>query len=58
MNWEEVRDLQVAYLKAGLANQDVVQDHAFFASLYHFATKNNIRYVISGGNYATRIRVL
>lgn len=53
MNWEEVRDLQVAYLKAGLANQDVVQDHAFFASLYHFATKNNIRYVISGGNYAT-----
>lgn len=53
MNWPEVRDLQLAYLKAGVANQDVVQDHAFFASLYHFAVDNNINYVISGGNIAT-----
>lgn len=53
MNWSEVRDLQIAYIKSGLANQDVVQDHAFFASLYHFAVKNKIKYVISGGNIAT-----
>ncbi len=53
MNWPEVRDLQLAYLKAGVANQDVVQDHAFFASLYHFAVDNKINYVISGGNIAT-----
>ena len=53
MNWPEVRDLQLAYLKAGIANQDVVQDHAFFSSLYHFAVSNKINYVISGGNIAT-----
>lgn len=53
VDWEEMRDLQLAYLKAGIANQDVPQDHAFFATLYHFAVKNNIRYVISGGNIAT-----
>lgn len=53
MNWPEIRDLQLAYLKAGVANQDVVQDHAFFASLYHFAVDNKIDYVISGGNIAT-----
>lgn len=53
MNWPEVRDLQLAYLKAGLANQDVVQDHAYFSSLYHFAVENKINYVISGGNIAT-----
>ncbi|MDR9498529.1 MAG: N-acetyl sugar amidotransferase [Hydrogenovibrio sp.] len=53
MDWQEIRDLQLAYLKAGVANQDVVQDHAFFASLYHFAVQNNIKYVISGGNIAT-----
>ncbi|MFY0640146.1 MAG: N-acetyl sugar amidotransferase [Bermanella sp.] len=53
MNWPEVRDLQLAYLKAGVANQDVVQDHAFFASLYHFAVSNDVNYVISGGNVAT-----
>jgi aminotransferase len=53
MNWNEVRDLQLAYLKSGVANQDVVQDHAYFASLYHFAVKNNIKHIISGGNIAT-----
>lgn len=53
IDWEEVKDLQVAFLKAGVANQDTVQDHAFFAGLYHFAVENNIRYVISGGNIAT-----
>ena len=53
VNWPEVRDLQLAYLEASVANQDVVQDHVIFASLYHFAVKNQIKYVISGGNIAT-----
>lgn len=53
MDWEEMRDLQVAYLRAGVANQDVPQDHAFFANLYHFAIKNGIKTVLSGGNIAT-----
>ena len=53
VDWEDMRDLHLAYLRAGIANQDVPQDHIFFASLYHFATKNKIRYVISGGNLAT-----
>jgi len=30
VNWNEVKDLQLAYLKARVANQDVAQDHAFF----------------------------
>lgn len=53
VDWGEVRDLQLAYLKSGIANQDVVQDHVIFSSLYHFAVENDIRYVISGGNIAT-----
>jgi len=53
VNWEEMRDLQLAYLKSGIANQDAPQDHAFFSSLYHFSVKNGIKYVISGGNLAT-----
>jgi N-acetyl sugar amidotransferase len=53
MDWDEIRDLQLAYLKSGVANQDVIQDHAFFSSLYHFAIKNNIKFIISGGNIAT-----
>ncbi len=53
MAWDEIRDLQLAYLKAGVPNIDVVQDHAFFASLYRFAVQNGIRYVLSGTNIAT-----
>lgn len=53
VDWEEMRDLHLAYLRAGIANQDVPQDHIFFASLYHFATANKIRYILSGGNLAT-----
>jgi len=53
MDWQEIKDLQLAYFKSGVANQDAVQDHAFFASLYHYAVQNNIKYVISGGNIAT-----
>ncbi|MBT7462346.1 MAG: N-acetyl sugar amidotransferase [Bacteroidetes bacterium] len=53
IDWEEMRDLQNAYLKSGIANQDVPQDHIFFSSLYHYAVKNNIKYIFSGGNIAT-----
>jgi N-acetyl sugar amidotransferase len=53
VDWEDMRDLQLAYLRAAVANQDVPQDHIFFASLYHFATSNGIRYILSGGNLAT-----
>jgi N-acetyl sugar amidotransferase len=53
IDWEEMRDLQVAFLRSGVANQDVPQDHAFFAGLYAYAKKAGIRWVLSGGNYAT-----
>ncbi len=53
IDWEEMRDLQVAFLRSGVANQDVPQDHAYFAGLYRFATEAKIRWVLSGGNFAT-----
>ena len=53
INWEDMRDWHLAYLRSGLANQDVPQDHAFFASLYRFAVQNDVRTVFSGGNFAT-----
>lgn len=53
VDWEEVRDLQLAYMRSGVWNQDVPQDHVFFANLYHYATSNNIRVLLLGGNLAT-----
>jgi len=53
IDWEEMRDLQLAYLKSGVENQDTPQDHVIFAALYRFAMDNHIRFVLSGSNYAT-----
>ena len=53
VDWDDMREVQLAYLKSGIANQDAPQDHIFFSSIYHFATKNGIRYILSGGNLAT-----
>ena len=33
IDWEEMRDLQLAFLKAGVPHIDVPQDHAFFATM-------------------------
>jgi aminotransferase len=53
VNWGTMRQLQLSYLRAAVANQDVPQDHAIFAALYHFASKSGVRYVLGGGNSAT-----
>jgi len=45
-----MKDLQISYLKSSVANQDVPQDHAFFAKLYDFANENGIKYVLTGSN--------
>ncbi|MDR7866275.1 MAG: N-acetyl sugar amidotransferase [Sporomusaceae bacterium] len=53
VDWDEMNDLQAAFVRSGLANLDVPQDHAFYAGVYKFAADNNIRYVLSGSNWAT-----
>lgn len=53
INWEDMKSFQLAYLKSGLPNQDIPQDHAFVAVLYNFAEKYNIKYILNGGNFST-----
>ena len=53
INWEEMKDLQVALLKSQIPHQDIAQDTAFFSTLYKFARQNKIKYVLTGGNYST-----
>ncbi len=53
INWEEMKDFQLSYFKAGVPNIDVPQDHAFVATLYNFAYKHKIKYILNGGNIST-----
>jgi N-acetyl sugar amidotransferase len=53
VEWQEMRDLQLSFLKASVLNQDIPQDHAFFSTLYRTARMFGIRHFLSGVNYAT-----
>ncbi len=53
INWEEMRDLQLAYFKSGVSHIDTPQDHAFFATMYKFAEANKVKYVLTGANLST-----
>ncbi|MFY0610401.1 MAG: N-acetyl sugar amidotransferase [Hyphomicrobiaceae bacterium] len=53
IDWEEMRDLQLAFFKSGVPHIDTPQDHAFFATMYKFATDHKVKYILTGGNYST-----
>lgn len=53
MNWPQFRDLQRAYFKASLIDQDVPTDHMIFGALYRIAREHDIKYIMSGNNFAT-----
>jgi N-acetyl sugar amidotransferase len=53
INWEEMKDLQLAFFKSGVSQIDTPQDHSFFATMYKFASKHNIKHILTGGNYST-----
>lgn len=53
INWNEMRDFQLSWLKAGVPHIDIPQDHAFIATLYNFCEKYKIKYILNGGNYST-----
>ncbi len=53
IDWEEMRDLQLAFFKSGVSHIDLPQDHAFFATMYNFAEKYKIKYILTGANIAT-----
>ncbi len=53
IDWEEMKDLQLSFFKSGVSHIDSPQDHAFFATMYKFASKYNVKYILTGGNYST-----
>lgn len=53
VDWREMRDLQLAYLRSGIANADTPTDHAFGYVAYHQAQKYGIKHILSGANYVS-----
>lgn len=53
VEWSEIRDIQLSFLRSSVLNQDIPQDHAFFSTLYRTAINQGVYNFLSGVNYAT-----
>ncbi|MBX9868555.1 MAG: N-acetyl sugar amidotransferase [Burkholderiaceae bacterium] len=53
IEWDEMRDVQRAFLRSGVLNQDFPQDHAFFATLLRVARDHDVRSFLTGVNFAS-----
>lgn len=53
IDWPEFKDLQRAFIKAGVVDIEMLTDHAIMAAMFDLAKRHNIKYVLSGTNIAT-----
>lgn len=53
LDWEEFKDLQVAFLKASTPDSEIPSDHAIWAVLGDTADRLRVRYIVSGFNVRT-----
>jgi N-acetyl sugar amidotransferase len=53
LEWEEFRNLQLAFLRASTPDSEIPTDHAIMATLYRVAIKHGVRWLIDGTNVAT-----
>ncbi len=55
INFEEMRQMQLAFFQTGHAGLDAPQDHAFIAQVDHFSQKLGVKYILNGYNISTEI---
>jgi len=53
IDYEEFKDMQIAFLKSSTPDSEIPTDHAILAFLYEMALKENIPYIITGQNIVT-----
>jgi N-acetyl sugar amidotransferase len=53
VNWDEFKDIQLAYLKASVIDIEVVTDHAITGTIARLCKKHGIKYSLSGSNVVT-----
>lgn len=53
IDWQELKEFQLALFRSGVPHLDIPQDMAFISVLYKFAVEHNIKFILNGGNIAT-----
>ena len=57
IDWEDFKDLQIAYFKASVIDIEVPTDQLIFAVLFKLAKKYKIKYILEGYNFRTEFGV-
>lgn len=52
-DWEEFKDLQVAFLKASTPDSDIPTDYAIYSVLFSVAAKEGVKYILNGHSFRT-----
>lgn len=55
MDWNEMREMQLAWFRTGLELLDAPQDHAFIALIDRFSRELGVKYILNGYNISTEI---
>ncbi len=55
IDWNEMREMQLAWFRTGLENLDAPQDHAFIALIDKYSCKLGVKYILNGYNIETEI---
>lgn len=55
LDFEELRQMQVAFFKTGHAGLDAPQDHAFIAQIDKYSEKLGVKYILNGYNICTEV---
>jgi len=50
IDWEEFRDVQLAFVRSGVPNLEIPTDHAIVACLFRAAATHHVPWILSGGN--------
>ncbi len=53
LDWEEFKDIQLSFLRASIPEMETPTDIAIPSALHQVAAKYGVKYIISGGNFAT-----
>lgn len=53
VDWEEFRDLQLSFLRAGVVDLELLTDHAITALAFRVAKEHSLRYMLTGNNVVT-----
>ena len=55
MDWNEMREMQLAWFRTGLEMLDAPQDHAFISLIDKFSQELGVKYILNGYNICTEI---